>query len=34
MRECWRFKPIDRPNFTELAERLGNLLQASVKQVI
>lgn len=33
MLDCWQGKPQERPNFTELVERLGDLLQASVQQV-
>lgn len=33
MLDCWQGKPEDRPTFTELVERLGDLLQASVQQV-
>uniref|UniRef100_A0A4W5KGI8 receptor protein-tyrosine kinase n=1 Tax=Hucho hucho TaxID=62062 RepID=A0A4W5KGI8_9TELE len=33
MLDCWLDKPTDRPNFTELVEHLGNLLQASAHQV-
>lgn len=33
MLDCWKGKPQDRPTFTELVERLGDLLQASVQQV-
>lgn len=33
MLDCWEGKPQDRPTFTELVERLGDLLQASVQQV-
>lgn len=33
MMDCWQGKPQDRPTFTELVERLGDLLQASVQQV-
>uniref|UniRef100_A0A8C8H030 receptor protein-tyrosine kinase n=1 Tax=Oncorhynchus tshawytscha TaxID=74940 RepID=A0A8C8H030_ONCTS len=32
MLDCWLDKPTDRPNFTELVEHLGNLLQASAHQ--
>ncbi|XP_011608763.2 vascular endothelial growth factor receptor kdr-like isoform X1 [Takifugu rubripes] len=32
MLDCWEGKPQDRPTFTELVERLGDLLQASVQQ--
>lgn len=33
MLDCWQGKPQERPTFTELVERLGDLLQASVQQV-
>lgn len=33
MLDCWQGKPQNRPTFTELVERLGDLLQASVQQV-
>ncbi|KAL2077215.1 hypothetical protein ACEWY4_026719 [Coilia grayii] len=32
MLDCWQGNPVDRPTFTELVERLGDLLQASVQQ--
>nr|XP_046261533.1 vascular endothelial growth factor receptor kdr-like [Scatophagus argus] len=32
MLECWQGEPLERPTFTELVERLGDLLQASVQQ--
>ncbi|XP_070692696.1 vascular endothelial growth factor receptor kdr-like isoform X2 [Pempheris klunzingeri] len=32
MLDCWQGDPQDRPTFTELVERLGDLLQASVQQ--
>ncbi|XP_052011076.1 vascular endothelial growth factor receptor kdr-like [Xyrauchen texanus] len=32
MLDCWHGEPSQRPNFTELVERLGDLLQASVQQ--
>ncbi|XP_059377473.1 vascular endothelial growth factor receptor kdr-like isoform X2 [Carassius carassius] len=32
MLECWHGEPSKRPTFTELVERLGDLLQASVQQ--
>uniref|UniRef100_A0A6I8N2D2 receptor protein-tyrosine kinase n=1 Tax=Ornithorhynchus anatinus TaxID=9258 RepID=A0A6I8N2D2_ORNAN len=32
MLDCWRGPCSERPNFTELVERLGDLLQASVQQ--
>ncbi|KAL0974154.1 hypothetical protein UPYG_G00216370 [Umbra pygmaea] len=32
MLDCWQGESTDRPNFTELVERLGDLLQASVQQ--
>ncbi|XP_064636645.1 vascular endothelial growth factor receptor 1-like isoform X2 [Lineus longissimus] len=31
MRDCWQAEPEDRPNFSELAERLGSLLENKVK---
>lgn len=33
MLECWRGIPIHRPSFTQLAERLGYLLEDSVRKV-
>lgn len=33
MMDCWQGKPQERPTFTELVEKLGDLLQASVQQV-
>lgn len=33
MLDCWHGEPQGRPTFTELVERLGDLLQASVQQV-
>uniref|UniRef100_A0A8C2UDM7 receptor protein-tyrosine kinase n=1 Tax=Coturnix japonica TaxID=93934 RepID=A0A8C2UDM7_COTJA len=32
MLDCWRSNPNDRPRFSELVKRLGDLLQASVQQ--
>ncbi|XP_033993630.1 vascular endothelial growth factor receptor kdr-like [Trematomus bernacchii] len=32
MLDCWQGEPQERPNFTELVEQLGDLLQASVQQ--
>ncbi|KAG2464624.1 VGFR4 factor, partial [Polypterus senegalus] len=32
MLDCWEGDPVKRPNFTELVERLGDLLQANVQQ--
>lgn len=34
MLDCWQGQPQERPTFTELVERLGDLLQASVQQVM
>lgn len=33
MLDCWHGVPTERPTFTELVERLGDLLQANVQQV-
>ncbi len=33
MLDCWHGEASKRPTFTELVERLGDLLQASVQQV-
>ncbi|XP_069468649.1 vascular endothelial growth factor receptor kdr-like isoform X2 [Ambystoma mexicanum] len=32
MLDCWEGSPTERPNFTDLVERLGDLLQANVQQ--
>ncbi|XP_063288150.1 vascular endothelial growth factor receptor kdr-like [Pelobates fuscus] len=32
MLDCWQSQPTDRPTFTDLVERLGDLLQANVQQ--
>ncbi|KAM6095865.1 vascular endothelial growth factor receptor 1 [Chlamydotis macqueenii] len=32
MLDCWRSNPNDRPRFSELVEKLGDLLQANVQQ--
>ncbi|XP_028671672.1 vascular endothelial growth factor receptor kdr-like [Erpetoichthys calabaricus] len=32
MLDCWEGDPVKRPNFIELVERLGDLLQANVQQ--
>lgn len=32
MQDCWNPEPTERPTFTELAEKLGLLLEASVKK--
>lgn len=32
MLDCWQGVPTDRPTFTDLVERLGDLLQANVQQ--
>lgn len=33
MLDCWQERPILRPTFTELSERLGMLLEIEVKSV-
>lgn len=33
MLDCWKMNPMTRPSFTDLAERLGDLLQDSTKSV-
>lgn len=33
MLDCWHGVPTERPTFTELVERLGDLLQANAQQV-
>lgn len=33
MQECWIEKPNLRPSFTELAERLGDMLENTVRSV-
>ena len=33
MKECWSEEPMSRPSFTECADRLGNVLEDTVKQV-
>lgn len=33
MLECWRASPETRPSFADLAKRLGDMLQDSVKDV-
>ncbi|XP_063314086.1 vascular endothelial growth factor receptor 2 [Pelobates fuscus] len=32
MLDCWHGNPLERPNFSELVEHLGNVLQVSVQQ--
>ncbi|KAF7266631.1 hypothetical protein GWI33_020129 [Rhynchophorus ferrugineus] len=32
MEDCWQSKPLARPSFTSLVERIGNLLENSVKK--
>ena len=34
MKQCWEPETDDRPNFTELADKMGQYLQTSVKQVM
>lgn len=33
MLDCWQNNPTERPRFSELVKRLGDLLQANVQQV-
>lgn len=33
MLDCWKMNPMARPSFTDLAERLGDLLQDGTKSV-
>lgn len=33
MLDCWKMNPMTRPSFTDLAERLGDLLQDGTKSV-
>lgn len=33
MLDCWQSNPNDRPRFSELVKKLGDLLQANVQQV-
>ena len=33
MLECWHKKPQMRPSFTDLAEKLGNMLEDTVRTV-
>lgn len=33
MTQCWSVKPLARPTFTKLAEKLGDLLEESLRQV-
>ncbi|CAH1777673.1 unnamed protein product [Owenia fusiformis] len=32
MKMCWEAEPEDRPTFSEITERVGNLLEANIKQ--
>ncbi|KAL1129987.1 hypothetical protein AAG570_012930, partial [Ranatra chinensis] len=34
MKDCWQEEPMSRPSFTECAERIGSMLEESVKQVL
>lgn len=34
MLDCWHSNPNDRPRFSELVKKLGDLLQANVQQVL
>ncbi len=33
IKQCWFVRPEDRPNFTQLVSRFGNLLESHVRQV-
>jgi len=33
MMQCWQTPPVSRPSFGDLAEKLGNMLEESVKRV-
>ena len=33
MHECWHYDPLGRPSFTELADKLGMLLEAAVRRL-
>lgn len=33
MLDCWKMNPMTRPSFTELATRIGDLLQDGTKSV-
>ena len=32
MRSCWKFEPIERPDFSELVKRIGNLKDTYTKR--
>jgi hypothetical protein len=33
MLDCWKMNPMTRPSFTDLSERLGDLLKDGTKSV-
>lgn len=33
MLDCWQAKPVMRPNFTELVERVGSMVDDNVRKV-
>jgi len=33
MLDCWKMNPMTRPSFTDLAERLGDLLEDGTRSV-
>lgn len=33
MLECWRARPVQRPTFGNLVDKLGNLLEEGVRKV-
>lgn len=33
MQECWQSQPVMRPSFSQLAQKLGEMLEDTVRQV-